>query len=177
MTSDESIPADRNVALFELSPQPRLVDVVSVPGFPDDPGDYKTAVNLNASTYAYVFEAFHSNSSQGYQGSTLLFVRGDRIEEILNVSLLSSRGYGEAESFEETVDISSQPDAGRTYRSILVKVTFKRLADEPDSPHRPLRKAYTRYYSAVYRWDSGRGRFVTASKELDALQVFNTKEY
>jgi len=153
------------------------VDIVSVPGFPDDPGDYEFRIRLNPGTDAYRFDAYHSNSSQGYQLSTILFVRGDRIEKVLDVALLSSRGEDAAHSFTETLELSSVPDPGGRYAGVLVRVTFKREADEPESQHRPRRPSYRRFYSATYRWDPAARQFRTTSREVLALEAFNLKEY
>jgi len=165
----------RNLAAFDLSAAPRLIDVVSVPGFPDDAGDFEGRLVLNKETEGYIFESYHSNSSQGYQISTVLFLHGDRFEKIADVGLLSSRGYDREQSIEQTVNISAQADAGRPYNSVVVQVTFKRLADEPDSQHRPLRKESKRYYTATYRWNPAAGRYTTLSKELEVLDAFNQK--
>jgi len=164
----------RNLAAFDLSAAPRLIDVVSVPGFPDDAGDFEGRLVLNKETEGYIFESYHSNSSQGYQISTVLFLHGDRFEKIADVGLLSSRGYDLVQSIEQTVHISAQAAAG-PYNSVVIQVTFKRLADEPDSQHRPLRKESKRYYTATYRWNPAAGRFTTLSKELEILDAFNQK--
>ena len=163
----------RYLALFDLAPALRLVDVVSVYAFPDDAGDFDSHFALNPTTDAYVYQSFHSNSSQGYQSTTILFVRGDRIEKIAEINLLNARGWEDVQGYEENEHISTAPAAGRPYRDVVIRVEFKLVADDQESEHRPLRRGSIRYYSAVYRWDAAAHRFVTTSKELDALDKFN----
>ena len=148
VTSDTSVP-DRALALFELGPTPRLVDAVMVPGFPDDTGDYSSRLSLSSNSAAYVFSAYHYNSSQGYESAKILFVNGIRIEPVEELGLLSCNRIGEAQGFQESIDISSAPDPGRLYGKIVIRVTFKWVADPPDSEHRPLRRASTRYYTCL----------------------------
>jgi hypothetical protein len=167
----------RNLALFDLSAAPKLLDVVSVSGFPDDVGNLDSALTLNETTDAYVFAAFHMNSSQGYNGYTILFLHGNRFEEIVSLGLLSQNAFGDAESFEESADFSTVPDPGHAYRSVVIKATLKHLADPPESEHRPRRRPYTRLYTAVYRWDAAAGKFVTNSREIELLRAFNKKNY
>jgi hypothetical protein len=168
MPISQAIP-ERAFAVFDLGSTPKLVDVVGVPQFPDDAGDYSQALSLNDSTEAYVFDGHHFNSQQGYDGYTILFVRGDRVEQIEALGTLSCRGCASA-SFDESVDLSTTPDPGHDYNKILIRVTFKQLAE---NHHRP----FTRYYSAEYRWDAQAKRFVTLSKALKELRDFNHKNY
>ena len=168
MPISQDVP-ERALAVFDLAATPKLVDVVAVPAFPDDAGDYTKSLRLDDATSAYVFESHHFNSSQGYDGYTLLFLRGNRLEQIETVGALSCKGC-ESGSFEERVDLSTVPDAGRPYNRIVVRVRFQQL---PDKRHR----AAVRTYAAEYRWDASVLQFLTSSNELEQLKAVNQKNY
>ena len=164
MNARERCTGERREAMSAVGATPRLVDAVSVPGFPDDAGRYESSLKLNETTDAYVFGSYHSNSSRGYSDYWLLFVHGDHIEKIVDMGILSSGAHGDVQGTEQDVKFSTIPEPGRDYRGVVIQVTVKYLPDDPDDAHRPLRRGYSRLYSAIYRWDAMAGKFVTRRK-------------
>jgi hypothetical protein len=146
----------RYLALFDLSGPPKLLDTVLVPGFPDDGGDFSRTVSLGPGASAWIVDAFHSNSQQGYQMSAIVYVNQDRFDMMTQVGLFSCTGCGSG-TFKESLTIT----AGLHQVSIRVRRTG----------------AHPGIYSAIYRWDKAAGKYVTSSRELIALDDFNQKNY
>ena len=103
-------------------------------------------------------------------------MHGNRIEKIADAGTLSSQGFGDVQGFEETATFSIVPEPGLVYRSIVIKAVLKYLPDDPEMEHRPLRRGYSRFYSAIYRWDAKAGKFVTLSNGLKPLDTFNGRK-
>jgi hypothetical protein len=152
----------RYLALFDLSGAPKLLDAVQVNGFPDDEGDYTKSLALGRAASAWIFDAFHSNSSQGYQTTTILNLHRDRIEMIEQQSLLSCTGC-QSGSFKERLSVTTAPDPASEFRKVVIQV--RRTGAHPG------------IFTGIYRFDKAAGKFVTASRELGRLDEFNQKNY
>jgi hypothetical protein len=163
-------------ALFKLEPKPVLLDLIEAPGFPDDPGHVESKLNLGPRTEALVYGCNHFNSQQGYEGSSILYVWGERINTLSEIGLLSCKGCSDGD-FEQSIAIDAIKDPEREFNQVEIKVTLKRDADPPGSEHRPRRRAYRRVFSATYRWDPAKHEFTTLSLELKALKAFNKRNY
>jgi hypothetical protein len=165
----EPDPDKVDLALFDIAGAPKLLDIVEAPSFPDDagglwPGDFLV---LSDSADALVYESNHSNSSQGYQGLTVVAVRNAKVEPLLRIDLLSCDGCHSG-SFTEKAAISTAPDPGSSYRKLIVKVT------------RELRRGgvkSSRTFAAEYRWDPAKGEYRPLSRDLEELAAFNEKNY
>jgi hypothetical protein len=163
-------------ALFKLEPRPVLLDLIDAPGFPDDPGHVVSILNLGSQTDALVYGCNHLNSQQSYEGSSILYVWGERIKTLSEIGLLSCTGCNDGD-FEQSIDISASKDPEREFNQVEIKVTLKRSADSANSEHRPRRRAYRHVFSATYRWEPAKHEFTTLSLELKALQTFNKRNY
>jgi len=159
----DDVPA-RVLTFFDITAAPKLLDVAIVRLFPDDAGSCGPTLRLGATTPAYVCEAFHHNSSQGYQSTRVLFLRNDRIEEIVRVDTLNCN-CGNGSDFEQSITLADKPDPGRAFRKLVIRVELKQARRAP------------RFYTAEYRWDPQRKQFVTTSNELLQLAAFNEKNY
>ena len=167
----------RSLALFDLAGTPRLLDVVQVPAFPDDPGGFSRKVRLNDKTSALIFDAYHHNSDQGYQSRAIVFVHGERIKLISQVALLRYNGGSLGGSFDETATITTLPDPGREFAKVVIRATLKFLADPPDSEHQPRQRASARIYTSTLRWDAAKAEFTEPADGLAPLDKFNKDKY
>jgi hypothetical protein len=163
-------------ALFQLEPRPKLLDLIEAPGFPDNPGGIVRTLTLGPHSDALIYGASHFNSQQGYEGSGILYVWGGRIETLYDVGLLNCKGCQDGD-FEQSVTIDAVKDPGREFNQVAITIKLKRNADPADSDHRPRRRAYRRVFCGTFRWDPVKHKFTTLSKELDALDAFNQRNY
>ena len=174
---DDGVGVGNNAfALFQLEPQPLLLDLIEAPGFPDDPGGIVRTLTLGPHSDALIYGASHFNSQQGYERSGILYVWGGRIETVYDVGLLNCKGCSDGD-FEQSVTIDAVKDPGREFNQVAIAIKLKRNADPPDSDHRPPRRAYRRVFSGTFRWDPVKHRFTTLSKELGVLEGFNQRNY
>lgn len=165
---------DRTVALFEVGPGIRLLDVGTISAWPDDYGSLeKSKFSLNADTEVFETVTDHSNSQQGYEGRRYFFVAGERLHMIYDAELLNGQCIG-GENFRERLSIGASPDPGLVYQKVTIKIALEMLPDT-DCPEGHRTRKTTRMFSGVFRWDAGRREFVTTSKELDALEAFNER--
>jgi hypothetical protein len=174
---DEGVGLGTNAfALFQLEPRPLLLDLIEASGAPDNPGGIVRTLSLGPHSDALIYGAYHSNSQQGYDKSAILYVWGGRIDTLTEVMLLNCRGCHDGD-FEQSAVIDAVKDPGREFNQVAITIKLKRDADPPDTDHRPRRRAYRRVFSATFRWDPVKHKFTTLSKELDALDAFNQRNY
>jgi hypothetical protein len=164
----------KQLALFELTPVPRLLDLGQLERFPDDDVAIQQRISLSADTEAMVFSCYHHNSSQGYQLLQIVFVHGGKLNFLESVGLLGCNGctFG---VFGEDIQFTTVPDPGRLFRQVTIAVTLTREEDGPEVDYRPRMHKLKRVYTATYRWNAATKKFVTGSKELIALAALNGK--
>jgi len=161
--------ADETVlGLFDDSPQPRLLDYKEVAldrftGFSIPP-----TVRIGAHDEAIAVWSNHSNSSQSYEPSVLLFVRHDKLAFID-----SFFAFGETEcNFrqDEALSFKAMPGSGSPYWSFtarILRTTGRTKGDDcPDpTPSETIRKTF----SATYSWNAKLEKFTTRSQQLRDL--------
>jgi len=173
-SSDESVAEIEFLALFALSPKPRLIDMVEVGTDRFVAVQSTTPPLLAAGSPLIVIESDHSNSNEDYNSSQMIFVRNDRFQPIDDLFTFS-------ESFcafrrEQHSAFSVVPDQG-PYKAIRASVrqTVKLTHEDGCNDQPPPRHGGTTTYSATYRWNAARQDFVADSRALDALQKANLK--
>ena len=160
------------LALFALAPAPRLLDVVEVvtdrlTGFLD-----QKPMMLAPRTPLILVYNSHSNSDQSYENTKMIFIRGDRFQQIDDVFALGDAGC----SYRRTQEASfaALPVPGR-YNAFRVSVEERvALTGEDCGEEKPPRPHVARY-EAIYRWDERREKFTTQSTQLDRLAKQNAK--
>jgi hypothetical protein len=152
----------------------KLLDVVRMPGTPDDSGSLEQTIQLNEKTLAFVFRAYHSNSSRGHEEVSIIFIHSDRIQMLGHLAMLSGKGD---HRFKESVSISTQPDPGREYNKVLARATLQLIADPPDSDHRPRQRRSTRIYTNIYLWDPDKEAFIDTNKAIAVIDEYNKDKY
>jgi hypothetical protein len=161
--------ADETVmGLFDDSPTPRLLDVAEVAldrftGFATAP-----TVRISPHDEAVAVSSSHSNSSQSYEPSALIFVRRDKLELIDTFF-----GFGETEcNFrqDEGLSFKEKPGSGSPYWSFtasILRTTGRSKGEDcaDPAPSETIRKTF----SATYSWDAKLQRFTTRSHQLRDL--------
>lgn len=156
---------------------PKLLDIVNVgldqSTFFRDPG----AIPLGAEESAVVTSSQHFNSNQSYEALALALIRNDRFEHIDDIWLISDRacswGRYEVPSF-------AGRQAGDGFGDFTVTVT-----DTLEAPPARVEEcgdevppaAYSNAYSATYKWDSVRSKYVADSDAIDKLEALNKDRY
>jgi hypothetical protein len=172
----DAVQPERTVALFQLGPDPKLLDVGTISAWPDDFGSLqKSSLVLNANTEVFETLTDHSNSQQGYEGRRYFFVDSGRIKMIYDAELLNGRCIA-GENFDENIAISSAPDAGRLYNKVTIRITLDFMPDT-DCPDGKRTRKSRRTFSAIFRWDAAKKEFVTTSNQLAELEAFNEKRH
>jgi hypothetical protein len=162
------------LALFALSPAPKLLDVVEVgtdrfTGFSDAKGGL-----LAPATPLILVYSTHNNSNQSYLSTKMMFVRGDRFQLIDSVFTFND-GYCSYARRQEPA-FAMLPDRG-PYRALHVLVRESVVATGAQCGDEKAPHAHVETYQATYRWDARRQRFSTQSKELDRLAADDAKRF
>jgi hypothetical protein len=176
--SDGAVAEFTLLALFDMSDQPKLLDVVEVgtdrlTGFAGKPlplgrGSKNTSDLITISSD-------HFNSNEDFVGTEFLFVRNDRFQLAGSLFTFDVRICASRRT-EEPV-ITTADDPGKRYRQIHVAVN-ERVTLEPgradcggEKVPRPLRRTY----QATYRWNAAQRRFEITSGDLGKLDRENKK--
>ncbi|HLK62388.1 MAG TPA: hypothetical protein VKU19_03055 [Bryobacteraceae bacterium] len=146
------------VALFEILPKPKLLDVIETTGAPDCAPSLYYDLPLAGGAEVLGFGSAHGNVGFADEQITLVSVRDNHLEKITSVWLQScSRtafGYpGGCEA--EKSDVERSLAATSPGGVLQLRVTEKRRA--------------TRTYTATYQWDPASKRYRATS---DALAGF-----
>ncbi len=162
------------LALFQLAPAPKLLDLVDIRADRFN-GFWENAplLNLSPVTQACMIYHSHHNSNQSYLIYRLLFVRQDRLEEILQVSTLSQQAH--CLTFNSLLNSASN----RT-RAALTHGSGHSYPDHAAGSPRlpsPPAAALTRTFSAVWRWQPAKQHYQDVSGNLNRLYQLYDKWY
>jgi len=162
------------LALFQTGKPPRLLDLMDIRadrfnGFWSE----KPLINLTPGTQACMIDHHHANSNQSYLIIRLLFVRNQRLQEILGVSPFSVRSR--CETFTSQAAFRVVADGARKYPRLAVSVILQRKKDPSDCD--PRRPGFTRTYGGVWRWDPNKQKYRQISGNLDKLAKWYEKYY
>jgi hypothetical protein len=171
------------LALFQTTPAPKLLDLVDlgqgtnmgmIEGFwgknPDNP-----LLDLTPGTQACMIFQEHFNSSQSYLQIHLLWVRNERLEELLTVSPFSSKSL--CETFRSKASFWTEPDQGREYPKVAAKVTVKMEPSPKSEDCKPRQRGFTKSYLGTWQWDPAQQKYRQSSGNLDQLYNFYDKYY
>jgi hypothetical protein len=169
------------LALFQTAPAPKLLDLVDIGqgwsmGMVEGFWCKNPLLNLTPGTQACMIFQEHFNSSQSYLQIHLLWVRNQRLEEIMGVSPFGVKGL--CESFATKTVFWTEPDQGRDFPKVVAKLTVKMEPSpqiEDCDKHR--QRGFTKSYQGVWRWDPAQQKFRQVSGDLDQLYKWYDKYY
>ena len=170
----EGFVAEANLlALFSLTPTPKLLDVVEV-------GQDRTTVFVEKSrplmlapkTPLILVESGHNDSDEDFTSTEMIFVRDDRFQLIDAFSTLDVQLC--AYKHTQTPSYAVVPDAG-PYAALHVSVLQRVSPSHENCGQDRARPRRVATYQAIYRWDDRRQAFVTLSRQLKDLGKENAK--
>jgi hypothetical protein len=172
--SDEAVTEFTLLGLFDLTDQPKLLDVVEVgtdrlTGFAGKP------LSLGRGSDLITIDSDHFNSNEDFVGTELVFVRHNRLQLIgslftFDVHLCASRRT------QEPV-ITTATDPAARYRKIRLAVRERviLLPDRDGCSGEKVPRPFRRTYHATYRWSVARKEFEVTSSDLNRLDRENQK--
>jgi hypothetical protein len=164
------------LALFQTGPTPKLLDLVDIRSSGNQFSGFWTenpVINLTSATQACIIFQEHFNSSQSYLSIRLLWVRNQRLEELLSVSPFSSKGR--CDTFSTKAVFWTVPDKDREYPRVAARLTLKMEASPADCE--PKGRGFTRVYQGAWQWDPAKQKYHQVSGNLDRLYKFYDKYY
>jgi hypothetical protein len=177
--SDGDVTEFTLLALFDMTGQPKLLDVVEVgtdrlTGFTDHPVLPLRQGSQHQSDLIVV-DSDHFNSNEDFVGTELLFVRNDRFELVGSLFTFDAKLC--ASTRQQLPAITTQADAGRRYRQIRVAVreTLALQDDRMGCGDEKVPHPFTRTYRETYRWNAHRGEFEISASDLRKLDRENAK--
>jgi hypothetical protein len=172
--SDGAVAEFTLLALFDMTDQAKLLDVVEV-GTDRLTGFVGKPLALGRGSDLIVIDSDHFNSNEDFVGTEWLFVRNDRFRLVGSVSTFNVRIC--TSRLTQSPAITTGPDNGGGYRQVHLAV-HERLTLQPDRADcsgekipRPLRRTF----HAAYRWNAVRETFQITSSDLKNLDRENKK--
>ena len=169
------------LALFQTAPTPKLLDLVDLGqgmnmGMVEGFWSKNPLLNLTPATQACMVFQEHFNSSQSYLQIHLLWVRNQRLEELLGVSPFGGRGL--CESFATRTVFWTEPDKGREYPKVVARLTVKmEPSPQIEDCDKQRQRGFTRSYQGAWRWDPAKQKYHQVSGDLDQLYKWYDKYY
>jgi hypothetical protein len=172
--SDGAVAEFALLALFDMTDQPKLLDLVEVgtdrlTGFAGKPlplGDGADLVTIDSD---------HFNSNEDFVGTEFIFARNNRFQLAGSLFTFDVRLCASRCSQEPVITTAADP--GRRYRRILVAVN-ESVTLEPDRTGcsgEKIPRPFWRTYHAIYRWNAARKDFEITSGDLQKLDRENKK--
>lgn len=163
------------LALYDVSGQPFLLDAADI-GFDQSTYFFDQAlVPVGNDANVVLTMSTHFNSSQTYNSQVMTMVRGDRLERIDDVTLLSDRNCGVER--QQSISYAANPAEGKPYAPVKVTVTdvqsaIAEVCAELTPPELGKREART-----TYVWDTGQNRYLPDSDAIDKLETENETRF
>ena len=169
------------LALFQTAPTPRLLDLVDIGqgmtmGMVEGFWTGNPRLDLTPATQACMIFQEHFNSSQSYLQIRLLWVRNQRLEELLGVFAFGSKSF--CESFGTRTVFWTEPDKGREYPKVVARLTVKMEPSPQDEDcDKQRQRGFTRSYQGAWQWDQAKQKYRQVSGNLDQLYKWYDKYY
>jgi hypothetical protein len=162
------------LALFSLTPEPRLLDVVEVGAAQSTTLAQKAKpLMLAPKTPLIVVDSEHDDADESFISTEMIFVRRQRFQLIGDFSTFDEKECGY--TLTEVPSYRIVPSSG-SYHALDVAVRARVAATGEDCGETQKRRApHAMTYRALYRWDERAQRFATVSKELQRLVQFNDR--
>lgn len=169
------------LALFQTAPTPRLLDLVDIGqvitmGMFDGFWGKNPLLDLTPGTQACMIFQEHFNSSESFLQIRLLWVRNQRLEEVLGVSPYGVKAL--CKSFSTRTVFWTEPDKGREFPKVVAKLTVK-MEPSPkiEDCDKQRQRGFTRSYRGVWQWDPAKQKYFQFSGNLGQLYKWYEKYY
>jgi hypothetical protein len=169
------------LALFQTVPAPKLLDLVDlgqglIMGQNNSFWSNNPRLDLTPGTQACMVYQEHFNSSQSYLQIHLLWVRKQRLEELLGVSPFGVKAL--CETFATRAVFWTEPDQGREFPKVVAKLTVKMEPGPQDEEQCESKQpGFTRGYRGTWRWETAKQEYLEVSGNLDQLYKWYDKYY
>ena len=162
------------LGLFQTAPAPKLLDLLDLDlsmfqfsGF----WAKNPRLELTPGTEACIIEKEHLVASLSQIHYQLLWVRNQRLDELLCVYAYSANGLWEI--FTTRPVFWTEPDKGRKFPKVVAKLTLRvKPAPWRDKESQQPQRHFARSYLGVWRWDPSKQKYDQASGNLKALYKF-----
>lgn len=161
------------LALFQTAPTPKLLDLVDLGqgttmGMLEGFWTKNPLLDLTPATQACMVYQEHFNSSESFMQIHLLWVRNQRLEELLVVSPYGCKS--QCKSFATSTVFWTEPDQGREYPKVAAKLTVKmEPSPQIEDCDKQRQRGFTRNYRGIWRWEAAKHKYQQASGDLDKL--------
>jgi hypothetical protein len=152
------------LAVFDVGPTPRLVDVMDVKtdrftGF----SERQPVIALGPKTFGCVVYSEHDNSSQSYSRGTVFHVYRGKIRVAANVTLFSWRDG--SKEVDETATFRARPRIGSPCADLIVTV-LRAIHPLAETGDRLAARSIQRYVG-TFRWRGDARGYAAAGGTLD----------
>ncbi len=162
------------LALYDISGEPRLLDVADV-AYDRFTSFFEPATVDTGGTDIAVVESVHFNSSQSYAITPLILIRDDRLELIDEIGT-----FGDAYcnyQRNETLDLKALPAKGGAFAPIAATVTETTELTGETCDGEPVVEAGTRTVKVTYNWNAAASRYEPDSDAFEKLAAENEERF
>ena len=169
------------LALFQTAPAPKLLDLVDIGqmismGMVEGFWCKNPLLDLTPGTQACMIFQEHFNSSESFLQIHLLWVRNQRLEEVLGVSPYGVKAL--CQSFATSTVFRTEPDKGREFPKVVAKLTLHMEPSPKDEECEKTRqRGFTRSYLGTWQWDPAKQKYQLVAGDLDKLYKWYDKYY
>ena len=159
------------LAVFDGGESPKLIDAVEVGMDRDTSFAVPALVNIGRSDQALVIRSYHFNSSESFETTALIFLRGRELELVDTFSTYAIRTC--SEQMTQVVKFAEQSaDGVSAYSEILATIEERRSGFQGNCNDEIVAMPISEIASVVYRWNAELDNFIAVS---DTLERFETQ--
>jgi hypothetical protein len=169
------------LALFQTAPAPKLLDLVDIGqmismGMIEGFWCKNPLIDLTPGTQACMIFQEHFNSSESFLQIHLLWVRNQRLEEVLGVSPYGVKAL--CQNFATSAFFRTEPDKGREFPKVVARLTLH-MEPSPkiEDCDKQRQSGFTRSYQGTWQWDPAKQKYHQVSGNLGQLYKFYDKYY
>lgn len=161
------------LAFFDIGDEPRLLDAADVAAGRWTSFMDPARLPVGAGGDVLAVQSTHSNSSQAYANATLVLARGDRLEAVDAIHLLSDRACG----FVRDQSLAVSQGTGTPFADIVATVTERTTVSQEECGGGARPEPGTRTIAVTYRWDAATQRYTPDSDAFARLALENEKRF
>jgi hypothetical protein len=166
-------PGSALLALIDMAPQPRLLDLVDVGDDRENYLDAGPAAKIGANSDLIMISSAHVNAGEEMLIRKALFVDNDHFVVIASVFLQSLKVCGYDRT--QTVDFAVRANPEAEFGSLELAVTERAKRIPEDCNPQPRGKAGVTTWRATFAWNPNKRIFATKSRALAELAKHNEK--